>query len=172
MSNNQVQKYQAIQYFQCAKISPLIIPQTPIVLPSKQSPVLQTGLSSNKHRKGFTILEVLISISILVLTLMVLYQSFSTSLFVLSSTTNLWKAMSHVQNELLKSERATSAPPVSFSQGEFKLEHPMNGFAWKKQIRDTTPLPGIKVRQVNYQLIWNEGKNAYTYDADVYINPN
>ncbi|MDP6216235.1 MAG: prepilin-type N-terminal cleavage/methylation domain-containing protein, partial [SAR324 cluster bacterium] len=81
MSNNQVQKYQAIQYFQCAKISPLIIPQTPIVLPSKQSPVLQTGLSSNKHRKGFTILEVLISISILVLTLMVLYQSFSTSLF-------------------------------------------------------------------------------------------
>ena len=73
---------------------------------------------------------------------------------------------------LLKSERATSAPPVSFSQGEFKFEHPMNGFAWKKQIRDTTPLPGIKVRQVNYQLIWNEGKNAYTYDADVYINPN
>ena len=117
-------------------------------------------------------LEILISISILVLTLMALYQSFSTSIFVLSSTTNLWKAMSHAQNELLKSERATSAPPVSFSQGEFKLEHPMNGFAWKKQIRDTTPLPGIKVRQVNYQLIWNEGKNAYTYDADVYINPN
>ena len=172
MSNNQVQKYQAIQYFQCAKISPLIIPQTPIVLPSKQSPVLQTGLSSNKHRKGFTILEVLISISILVLTLMVLYQSFSTSLFVLSSTTNLWKAMSHAQNELLKLERATSAPPVSFSQGEFKLEHPMNGFSWKKQIRDTTPLPGIKVRQVNYQLICNEGKNAYTYYAYVYINPN
>ena len=153
MSNNQVQKYQAIQYFQCTRISPLIIPQTPIILPSKQSPVLQTGLSSNKHRKGFTILEVLISISILVLTLMVLYQSFSTSLFVLSSTTNLWKAMSHAQNELLKSERATSAPPVSFSQGECKLEHPMNGFAWKKQIRDTTPLPGIKVRQVNYQSV-------------------
>ena len=149
MSNNQVQKYQAIQYFQCAKISPLIIAQTPIVLPSKQSPVLQTGLSSNKHRKGFTILEVLISISILVLTLMVLYQSFSTSLFVLSSTTNLWKAMSHAQNELLKSERATNAPPVSFSQGEFKLEHPMNGFAWKKQILDTSPLPGIRLSLIH-----------------------
>ena len=117
-------------------------------------------------------LEVLISISILVLSLMALYQSFSTSIFVLSSTTNLWKAMSHAQNELLKSERATSAPPVSFSQGEFKLEHPMNAFTWKKQIRDTTPLPGIRVRQVNYQLIWKEGDNAYTYDADVHVNPN
>ena len=117
-------------------------------------------------------LEVLISISILMITLMALYQSFSTSIFVLSSTTNLWKAMSHAQNELLKSERASSPPPVSFNQGEFELEHPMNGFAWKRKISDTTPLPGIRVRQVNYQLIWNEGKNAYTYDADVYVNPN
>jgi len=115
---------------------------------------------------------VLVSLSILVLTLMALYQSFSTSIFVLSSTTNLWKAMSHAQNELLKSERATISTPVSLSQGEFELEHPMNGFSWKKHVSDTTPLPGIRVRQVNYQLSWNEGKNVYTYDADIYVNPN
>jgi hypothetical protein len=115
------------------------------------------------------VLEVLVSLSILVLTLMALYQSFSTSIFVLSSTTNLWKAMSHAQNELLKTERATKAPPVSLSQGEFELEHAMNGFTWKKHISDTTPLPGIMVRQVNYQLLWNEGKNTYTYDADIYV---
>ena len=114
-------------------------------------------------------LEVLISLSILVLTLMALYQSFSTSIFVLSSTTNLWKAMSHAQNELLKTERATKAPSVSLSQGEFELEHAMDGFTWKKNIKDTTPLPGIIVRQVNYQLLWNEGKNTYTYDADIYV---
>ena len=172
MSNIELQKYQELQYFQCTKLTPTITPHNPIVLPSNQSPFLKNGLSSKKHRKGFTMLEVLISISILLLTLMALYQSFSTSIFVLSSTTNLWKAMSHAQNQLLKSERASSPPPVSFSQGEFELEHPMNGFAWKKQIRDTTPLPGIRVRQVNYQLIWNEGENEYTYDADIYVNPN
>jgi len=80
--------------------------------------------------------------------------------------------MSHAQNELLKSERATISPPVSLSQGEFELEHVMNGFSWKKHVSDTTPLPGIRVRQVNYQLLWNEGKNVYTYDADIYVNPN
>ena len=53
------------------------------------------------RKEGFTILEVLISLSILVLTLMVLFQSFSTSIFILSSTNNLWKAISFAQNELL-----------------------------------------------------------------------
>ena len=121
------------------------------------------------QKKGFTILEVLISLSILVLTLMALYQSFSTSIFVLSSTNNLWKAISFAQNELLKSERATASLPVSINQGEFESDSEMSGFRWKKFVRDTNPFPGIEIRQINYQLLWNEGKNVYTYDADIYV---
>ena len=79
--------------------------------------------------------------------------------------------MSHAQNELLKSERATVSTPVSVNQGEFDIEGPMSGFRWKKQVRDTAPLPGIMVRQINYLLIWTEGKQEYTYDADIYVNP-
>ena len=127
--------------------------------------------SGSIRKRGFTILEVLVSLSILVFILIALYQSYSTSIFVLSSTTNLWKAMSHAQDELLKLERATISPPVSVSQGEFELADPMSGFRWKKLVRDTTPLPGIMVRQVNYQLLWNEGKSEFTYDADIYVNP-
>ncbi|MEC9384352.1 MAG: prepilin-type N-terminal cleavage/methylation domain-containing protein [SAR324 cluster bacterium] len=154
------------------QLSAHINPPDSAVPAKNQSPIVTSGRNSKVRKKGFTVLEVLISLSILVLTLMALYQSFSTSIFVLSSTTNLWKAMSHAQNELLKSERATISTPVSLSQGEFELEHQMNGFSWKKHVRDTTPLPGIRVRQVNYQLSWNEGKNVYTYDADIYVNPN
>ena len=121
------------------------------------------------QKKGFTILEVLISLSILVLTLVALYQSFSTSIFVLSSTNNLWKAISFAQNELLKSERATVSPPVSINQGEFESESRMRGFRWKKFVRDTKPFPGIEIRQINYQLLWNEGKHVYTYDAYIYV---
>ena len=123
------------------------------------------------QKKGFTILEVLISLSILAITLMTLYQSFSTSIFVLSSTNNLWKAISFAQNELLKSERATIPPPVSINQGEFKSGSGMIGFRWKKFIRDTNPFPGIAIRKINYQLLWNEGKHVYTYDADIYVKP-
>ena len=123
------------------------------------------------NEKGFTILEVLVSLSILVITLMALYNSFSTSIFILSRTTNLWKAMSYAQNELLKYERATIPPVIQLVQGEFESQHPMYGFSWGKRVRDTRPLPDILIRQVNYQLSWNEGKNKFSYDADIYINP-
>ena len=127
--------------------------------------------SESTGKRGFTILEVLVSISILMLILMALYKSYSTSIFVLASTTKLWKAMSHAQDELLKSERATISPPVSFNQGEFELNDPMSGFRWKKLVQDTIPLPGIIIRQVNYHLIWNEGNHEFAYDADIYVNP-
>tara|TARA_B100001029_G_C14731775_1_gene270757 strand:- start:9 stop:431 length:423 start_codon:yes stop_codon:yes gene_type:complete len=122
-------------------------------------------------KKGFTILEVLISLSILVFALMALFQSFSTSIFVLSSTNNLWKAISFAQNELLKFERATVSPSVSINQGDFESESKMSGFRWKQFVRDTMPFPGIEIRQINYQLIWNEGKQIYTYDAYIYVKP-
>ena len=160
------------QVAESTKIKPHIIPPTSAIQAKNLSHVVNTGRNTKLPKKGFTVLEVLVSLSILLLTLIALYQSFSTSIFVLSSTTNLWKAMSHAQNELLKSERSNSAPPVSLSEGEFELDHPMNGFGWKKNVSDTIPLPGIRVRQVNYQLLWNEGKNTYTYDADIYVNPN
>jgi prepilin-type N-terminal cleavage/methylation domain-containing protein len=170
MSKIQFQKYpEQLAEEESTKLSPHIIQPNSAIPANNQSPVVNTQRNSKVRKKGFTVLEVLVSLSILVLTLMALYQSFSTSIFVLSSTTNLWKAMSHAQNQLLKSERSNSVPPVSLSQGEFELEHVMNGFAWKKQVRDTIPLPGIVVRQVNYQLLWNEGKNTYTYDADIYV---
>ena len=123
------------------------------------------------QKEGFTILEVLISLSILLITLMALFQSFSTSIFILSSTNNLWKAISFAQNELLKSERATVSPSVSINQGEFESESEMSGFRWKKFVRDTKPFPGIEIRQINYQLLWYEGKHVYTYDADIYVKP-
>ena len=123
------------------------------------------------QKKGFTILEVLISLSILLISLMALFQSFSTSIFILSSTNNLWKAISFAQNELLKSERATVSPSVSINQGEFESESEMSGFRWKKFVRDTKPFPGIEIRQINYQLLWYEGKHVYTYDADIYVKP-
>ena len=123
------------------------------------------------QKEGFTILEVLISLSILLITLMALFQSFSTSIFILSSTKNLWKAISYAQNELLKSERATVSPSVSINQGEFESESEMSGFRWKKFVSDTKPFPGIEIRQINYQLLWYEGKNVYTYDADIYVKP-
>ena len=102
---------------------------------------------------------------------MALFKTFSNSIYILSTTKNLWKAISFSQNELLKSERATIPPNEQLIQGEFTINHPMKGFRWEKLIQDTNPLPKIKIRQVNYKLYWKEGKKQYSYDADIYIKP-
>ena len=121
---------------------------------------------SHKKPKAFTILEVLVALSILTVMLIAIYQSFSTSIFILSSTTNLWRSMTHSQNELLKWERSVSAP-ISVAQGEFEEDHPMWGFRWERKINDISPLPGIQVRKVAYRLMWNEGKNEYSYHSEI-----
>lgn len=122
------------------------------------------------REKGFTVLEVLVALSILVVTLLALFSSFSNSLNILSTTSNLWKAMSYAQNELLKSERATIPPNVQLTQGKFEIGHPMQDFRWERSVRDTKPLPDIWIRQVKYKLLWEEDENEYSYDADIYIN--
>ena len=97
--------------------------------------------------RGFTVLEVLVAMSILVVTLIAIYQSFSTSLFILTSTQNLWRAITGSQNELLRWERSLNAP-VSLAQGEIaEEEDPLFGFAWEREIEDTEPLPGIIIRR-------------------------
>ncbi|MFL2773784.1 MAG: type II secretion system protein J [bacterium] len=55
-----------------------------------------------KTKSAFSVLEVLIALSILSITLMAVYQSFASSLFVLQSTKTLWKAMAETQKELLR----------------------------------------------------------------------
>lgn len=70
------------------------------------------------RQAGFTVIEVMVSLSILTLTLIAIYQSFGVSLFVISSTENLWKAMSYSQNELYRWERSFDSK-VSVAQGEF-----------------------------------------------------
>ena len=124
-----------------------------------------------KLSKGFTILEILVAMSILVVTLIAIYQSFSTSLFILNSTQNLWLAITGSQNELLRWERSLSSP-VSLAQGEIADEEdPLFGFAWERKIEDTEPLPGIIIRRVYYRLKWNEAGSEYSYDAELYVKP-
>ena len=122
-----------------------------------------------KPRSAFTVLEVLIALSILSLTLMAIYQSLSSSIFVLQSTDDLWKAMAETQKELLRWERSKTPPPVSITQGSFENEEEFLGGYWKLDIEDQLPLPGISVRRVNYEITWSEGEREFRYSSALYI---
>ena len=122
-----------------------------------------------KTKSAFSVLEVLIALSILSITLMAVYQSFASSLFVLQSTKTLWKAMAETQKELLRWERSKTHPPVSVSQGSLEEDLGFLDGRWKLDIEDNLPLPGIKVRRVNYEITWMEGEREYRYSSDLYV---
>ena len=122
-----------------------------------------------KTKSAFSVLEVLIALSILSITLMAVYQSFASSLFVLQSTKTLWKAMAETQKELLRWERSKTSPPVSVSQGSVEEDLGFLDGRWKLDIEDNLPLPGIKVRRINYEITWMEGEREYRYSSDLYV---
>ena len=122
-----------------------------------------------KTKSAFSVLEVLIALSILSITLMTFYQFFASSIFVLQSTKILWKVMSETQKELLRWERSKTSPPVSVSQGSVEEDLGFLDGRWKLDIEDNLPLPGIKVRRVNYEITWMEGELEYSYSSDLYV---
>ncbi len=126
-----------------------------------------------KTKSAFSVLEVLIALSILSITLMAVYQSFASSIFVLQSTKTLWKAMAETQKELLRWERywehSKDPPSLQVQQGTYEDDASLPGAAWKMEVQDVNPLPGIKIRRVNYEITWMEGEREYRYSSDLYV---
>ena len=122
-----------------------------------------------KTKSAFSVLEVLIALSILSITLMAVYQSFASSIFVLQSTKTLWKAMAETQKNLLYLEHSKDPPSLQVQQGTYEYDASLPGAAWKMEVQDVNPLPGIKIRRVNYEITWMEGKREYRYSSDLYV---
>ena len=122
-----------------------------------------------KTKSAFSVLEVLIALSILSITLMAVYQSFASSLFVLQSTKTLWKAMAETQKNLLYWEHSKDPPSLQVQQGTYENEASLPGAAWKMEVQVVNPLPGIKIRRVNYEITWMEGEREYRYSSDLYV---
>ena len=130
------------------------------------------ALSSPKTRaQGFTLLEVLIALSVLSICLLAIYQGYSTILSIASSSRRLWKAMEYSHNELARWERMNPVPGISVSQGDFPPNDPMAGYSWKREITDLEPLPAIKVRRIQLTLYWSVGTATQSYASSLYVLP-
>ena len=58
---------------------------------------------------------------------------------------------------------------MSVSQGSVEEDLGFLDGRWKLDIEDNLPLPGIKVRRVNYEITWMEGEREYRYSSDLYV---
>ncbi len=119
-------------------------------------------------RRGFTLLEVLIALAILSITLVTVYQAYSSALAIHTTTRGLWKAMLYVNDELLRWERM-SKPPIHINQGEFAFGHTMYGYRWMRAVTAVRPLPGVELRKVTLRLMWSEGLREQFYESEVYV---
>lgn len=119
---------------------------------------------------GFTLLEVLISLAVLSVLLIALFQAFASNIFITSFTGGLWKAMTYSHNEMLRIERSKT-PAIGINEGDYDDDHPLHGYHWKREVKDETPFPGVKVRRVGLELSWFDGKNPRSYQTEIYVRP-
>lgn len=120
------------------------------------------------HRAAFTLLEVLVAMTLLSVTLLTLYQTFSSNIYLVRANRSTWKAMIYVNNELMRWERQSQVS-VSVAQGEFDPDGPMAGYTWTREIKDEEPLPGVNVRKVELVLNWQDGKAQREYRSHIYV---
>ncbi len=127
--------------------------------------------AGGRTRPGFTLLEVLIALAVLSVCLLAIYQGYSTTLAITTSTRKLWTAIVYANNELARWERMSPVPEVSVAQGTFPPGDAMAGYSWRREISDLEPLPSVKVRRVQLDLTWPIGTAQQTYRASLYVLP-
>ena len=128
----------------------------------------QGCLKGLRGRPGFTLMEILVALTVLSLTLMSIYQSFANTVFIQQATQGLWKAMVFTDGELARLERGP-ALQVEVRQGEYPESHPMSGFRWLREVADEEPFPGVRVRKVIFKLSWATATGRNTYRSQTYV---
>ncbi|MDD5761781.1 MAG: prepilin-type N-terminal cleavage/methylation domain-containing protein [bacterium] len=101
-------------------------------------------------RRGFTLLEVLVSLAILSITLLLAYQVLSGAIDA-EDRSERWTVASCLGETLVR-ESTAAWPEIGESSGTF--EAPMAAYAWKRSIR---PAAHPDAREVHVTVTWSAG---------------
>ena len=124
-----------------------------------------------RGKGGFTLLEVLVAITVLSIVLIGVYQGLSNNLTINHLTQGLWQAILFTNNELAQTER-NPVGSVSISQGEYPADHPLAGYEWKRKVSKEEPFPGVEVRKVSFELSWETAGRKQHYRSQTYVPAN
>jgi len=116
-------------------------------------------------RKGFTLLEVLVSFSILSILLTVIIQSQSETIFFLHKTKKLELVQNEVINKLLAIERG--AENVQEDSGEFQAGHPLAGDQWHLTIEKKLVLNLVPMEEVKYRITWKIKTQQLSFESTI-----
>ena len=130
-------------------------------------PVARGRRAGRRARTGFTLLEVLVAMAVLSIALVAIYQAFAATVRINTATQGLWKAIIYVNNEMARIERG-AVPSVALEQGAFDPKGPMAGYAWRREVVDEQPLPGITVRRILLEVTWDAAGAPQFYRSQIY----
>ena len=101
-------------------------------------------------RRGFTLLEVLVSLAILSITLLLAYQVLSGAIAA-EDRSERWTVASCLGETLVRESTATW-PATGESSGTFAA--PMDSYSWKRSIREAAH---SDAREVHVTVTWSAG---------------
>ena len=114
-------------------------------------------------RRGFTLLEVLVSLAILSITLLLAYQVLSGAIAA-EDRSERWTVASFLGETLVRESTATW-PETGESSGKFPA--PMESYSWKRSIR---PAIHPDAREVHVAVTWSsEGREETVTLAGVAV---
>jgi type II secretion system protein I len=101
-------------------------------------------------RRGFTLLEVLVSLAVLSITLLLAYEVLSSAISA-EDRSERWTVASYLGEALVR-ESTAKWPETGETSGKF--EAPMDAYSWKRSIR-TAMHPDA--REVHVTVTWSAG---------------
>ncbi|MBU2512981.1 type II secretion system GspH family protein [bacterium] len=127
-------------------------------------------MKSSIKERGFTLLEVLISFSLLATLLAVVVQSQGESAFFLEKTKKLSLVHKEVINELLRIERTYSVETFNAENGVFPSGHPLAGDQWEREIVEENFMGMVPVKKITYRISWNVGggKGIQSFEDSIF----
>jgi type II secretion system protein I len=102
------------------------------------------------NRRGFTLLEVLVSLAILSITLLLAYEVLSGAIAA-EDRSERWTVASFL-GETLARESIAGWPETGDTEGKFAA--PMDSYSWKRSIR---PAAHPDAREVHVTVTWSAG---------------
>ncbi len=113
--------------------------------------------------RGFTLLEVVISLAIIATVLVTCFRAQNGSIRVYNLSRDMTVATILARQKMGEIE-AAGFPELGEEEGEFEEQFP--GFTWKKAVSET---PFEEARRVDLSILWKDGIRQRRVEAVAYI---
>ena len=118
---------------------------------------------------GFTLMELLVSFSILSLLLVLIIQTNSETIFFLQRTSKLEKVQKVVIHELLKIERGVEKEENEDSEkGVYPEGHPLVGDVWTRVDEVEEIFGAFKITRIKFRVTWLHGEEEQYFESSIW----